>query len=407
MNILLINHYAGSIYRGMEFRPYYMAKEWVKKGHDVTIIAADYTHLRKENPVIKKDFTEESVDGIRYLFIKTNKYRGNNIGRAFNILAFKRKLMKNAKRLALLYKPDAVIASSTHPLDIYPADKISKIAKARLYFELHDLWPLSTMVIGGLSEKNPIIKYLQKAEDYIYANVDKVISIIPNADKHIAERGFNTPFVHIPNGVILQEGDIIETDEKQIEFLREKKKDGYFIIIYAGNHSNANDLEFFIEASTVFTPQEKTLFVLIGKGNVKPQLMETAKKLRAENVSFLDPVKKESVSTLLSVADVAFIGLKKDKLFDYGVSPNKLFDYMLAAKPIIYAVESSNDPVSDADCGITVPAGSSNAIAQAVRELKAMGNEKLNEMGENGKSFVIKNHKYETLAEKFLKEISE
>ena len=35
MNILLINHYAGSPELGMEFRPYYMAKEWVKAGHQV------------------------------------------------------------------------------------------------------------------------------------------------------------------------------------------------------------------------------------------------------------------------------------------------------------------------------------------------------------------------------------
>ena len=33
MNILLINHYAGSPEMGMEFRPYYFAREWVKAGH--------------------------------------------------------------------------------------------------------------------------------------------------------------------------------------------------------------------------------------------------------------------------------------------------------------------------------------------------------------------------------------
>ncbi len=38
MNILLINHYAGSPELGMEFRPYYMAKEWVKAGHQVLIV---------------------------------------------------------------------------------------------------------------------------------------------------------------------------------------------------------------------------------------------------------------------------------------------------------------------------------------------------------------------------------
>lgn len=49
MNILLINHYAGNPELGMEFRPYYMAKEWVKQGHEVLILGATYSHLRKSN----------------------------------------------------------------------------------------------------------------------------------------------------------------------------------------------------------------------------------------------------------------------------------------------------------------------------------------------------------------------
>ena len=49
MKILLINHYAGSIYHGMEFRPYYLSKEWVKMGHEVVIVAASFSHLRQKN----------------------------------------------------------------------------------------------------------------------------------------------------------------------------------------------------------------------------------------------------------------------------------------------------------------------------------------------------------------------
>ena len=50
MNILIINHYAGSPEMGMEFRPYYFAKEWTAMGHRVDIIAADFSHLRRVNP---------------------------------------------------------------------------------------------------------------------------------------------------------------------------------------------------------------------------------------------------------------------------------------------------------------------------------------------------------------------
>lgn len=76
MNIILINHYAGSNIHGMEFRPYYLAREWVKMGHNVTIIAASFSHLRQKNPDISA-ITEEVIDGIRYIWLPVNKYQGN------------------------------------------------------------------------------------------------------------------------------------------------------------------------------------------------------------------------------------------------------------------------------------------------------------------------------------------
>ena len=48
MNILLINHYAGSPDLGMEFRPYYMAKEWQKAGHHSANCRRFFSHLRKK-----------------------------------------------------------------------------------------------------------------------------------------------------------------------------------------------------------------------------------------------------------------------------------------------------------------------------------------------------------------------
>ena len=56
MNILLINHYAGGPIYGMEYRPYYLSREWVKMGHKVTILGASYSHLRQMQPNVTKDF---------------------------------------------------------------------------------------------------------------------------------------------------------------------------------------------------------------------------------------------------------------------------------------------------------------------------------------------------------------
>ena len=402
MNILLINHYAGSDYHGMEFRPYYMAREWVNMGHNVTILGADFSHLRKKNPQIERDFQEEIIDGITYVWVKTPQYQGNGVGRIKNISTFMYKLRLNYKKIADKYKPDAVIASSTYPLDIYPARRIAKRCDAKLCFEIHDLWPLSPMEIGGYSEKNPAIVVLQRAEDFAFKNSDVIVSILPNADKHIKERGFSTDnFVYVPNGILVGKEKKNPPMEKTIERLQELKKQGYFLVGYTGNHSPANVLDTMIDAGKL-TTDDKIKYVLVGNGNVKKELIEYAKSNNVTNVEFLDPVLKDNMDNVLQLLDVCYISLKKQNLFNYGVSPNKLFDYMMAARPVIYAVEASNDPVKDSNCGISVPAENPQAVVEAVMKIKSLSEEEKKTMGQNGNDYVMENHMYHGLAERFL-----
>ena len=107
--IIYIEHYAGSPEMGMEFRPYYLSREWVKMGYRVDIIAADYSHLRNRNPKIDHDFQNEIIDGIHYHWIHTTTYDGNGVKRALTMAEFIGKLYLNAKNIAQKWKPDIVI----------------------------------------------------------------------------------------------------------------------------------------------------------------------------------------------------------------------------------------------------------------------------------------------------------
>ena len=77
MNILIINHYAGSPDMGMEFRPYYFAREWVKMGNCVSILAADFSHLRRVNPGIKSDF-EKYIENTYISKLTYKHFSGRN-----------------------------------------------------------------------------------------------------------------------------------------------------------------------------------------------------------------------------------------------------------------------------------------------------------------------------------------
>lgn len=82
------------------------------------------------------------------------------------MFSFVSKLWWGYKKYIGDFEPNVVIASSTYPLDIYPAYRIAKHFKAKLVFEIHDLWPLSPMLLGGYSKYHPFIVALQVAENY-------------------------------------------------------------------------------------------------------------------------------------------------------------------------------------------------------------------------------------------------
>ena len=145
MNILLINHYAGSPKFGMEFRPYYLGREWVRLGHHVMIVAGSYSHLRKQQPATDK----ETIEGIEYRWIPLKPYKGNGLGRVRSMFDFVRKLWFSYSRYIGEFKPDVVIASSTYPIDIYPARKIAQRFGAKLVYEVHDLWRVCRGEVGG------------------------------------------------------------------------------------------------------------------------------------------------------------------------------------------------------------------------------------------------------------------
>jgi glycosyltransferase involved in cell wall biosynthesis len=404
MNILLINHYAGSNVHGMEYRPYYLAKEWVKLGHNVTIMAASHSHIRTKQPKMKEDWTVEVLDGIRYIWIRTPVYEGNGFGRIKNILAFMKELSTNVNKIVDLTAPDAVIASSTYPLDMYPAKRIARKANAQLVFEVHDLWPLSPMLLGNMSPYHPFIMVMQKGENDAYKNADKVVSLLPKADKHMIEHGMDPEkFYYLPNGIDIEQWEdatekIPEEHDRVIRELREK---GHFLIGYAGTHGIANAMEFLIEAAEDMK-DDPVSFILVGKGPERDQLIQMAKQKGIENIHFLPVINKKAIPDFLGKMDCNYIGWRRSPLYQFGVSPNKLLDYLMSGKPVIHGIEAGNDLVEEAGCGISMKPEDPKAIVQAVREMMKKSTAEREQMGKNGKEFVMKTHDYRILSQRFI-----
>jgi glycosyltransferase involved in cell wall biosynthesis len=404
MNILLINHYAGSPRHGMAFRPYYLAREWIRLGHRVRILASNHSHIRAKQPELAgKSRLDETIDGIEYSWYRTPVYRGNGIGRVRNMGAFVTGLYRHSKQIARVYKPSLVIASSTYPMDVWPAHRIAKLAGAKLLFEVHDLWPLSPMELGGMSKWHPFIMLVQQAEDYAYRHSDVVVSILPKVREYMMSRGLAPEKLHlIPNGIDPAEWlGASNLSENANNVLATLRANGDAIVGYAGTHGVSNALENMLSTAKIMQ-HEKVAFVLVGCGPDKVSLQERAAREGLSNTYFLDPVEKNQVPSLLQCFDIAYIGWHRHPLYRFGIAPNKLMDYMMAARPVLHAVAAGNDPVREAGCGITVEPDNPAAAAQGIRALLNFSVEERHEMGQRGKAFVLSNLTYPLLGQRFL-----
>lgn len=405
MNIVYINHYAGSDRHGMEFRPYFMAKRWAEQGHNVTIAASSFSHLRTKNPALgEKKYDEHMLDGIRYFWIRGNSYQGNGMGRIRNMLSFLRGLYRYRKEIASAGKPDAVIASSTYPLDIYPARRMAEKYGAMLIYEVHDLWPLSPIELGGMSPHHPYIMLMQAAENYCYRHSDYVVSLLPNAKEHMVEHGLRPEkFIYIPNGIVKADWEKPMADRPvYYDKLKQYHDEGFFLIGYTGAHGIANALDSFVEAGEQLRGK-KIKLLAIGPGPERERLIQKAHDLKLDEVvEFLPPVKRGQVPELLHQMDALYVGLQRQPLFRFGVSPNKLMDYMMAAKPVIFAIDAPNDMVAEANCGVSIPPEDADAIAGAAEQLAGLPKEELRAMGERGKQYILEHNEYDVLSHRFL-----
>ncbi len=407
MNILLINQYAGSLNYGMEYRPFYLAREWTKLGHNVTIAASSFSHVRTLSPSFSSNYSQELIDGIRYLWLKTSPYSGNGVRRAMNIFGFVLQLYRFQKNIVSGFKPDLVISSSTHPLDIFPAYSITRKENAKLIFEVHDLWPLSPIELGGMSPNHPYIRLLQYAENFAYRKADRVVSMLPNAEGHMREHGLaEGKFVYIPNGIDVNEWSQCATPlpEEHAQTIQKLKKQNRFLVAYTGAHNLSNALDYLIYAASLLDDQSVTI-LMIGQGSEKNKLRYLTEKLRLNNVVFLPPVLKTSIPELLNSMDALYLGWRNEPLYRFGISPNKLLDYMMAAKPIVHACSAENDMVKVSGCGISVPPEDPEAIAEAIRCLMHVAPSDRESMGLKGREYVMQRHDYRILAQDFLNQL--
>lgn len=390
MTIWLINHYAVTPGHPGGTRHYDIGRALAAMGHDVTLVAAGFHYATFEETRSYprgSDYLVEETDGMRMVWVKTRPYRGNGIGRVRNMLEFTRKL--RALPGLALPKPEVIVGSSVHLFAVYGAYRLAKKLRVPFVMEVRDIWP-QTLVDMGVSKWHPFVLLLAVLEPFLYRRAEQIITLLPRAAEHIETFGIAPEKIHwISNGV-----DLGRFDDVTPSHLLES---GKFNVLYTGTMGTANNLEPLMEAADLLSAKPAIHITLVGSGPQKEALRKAAKS----NVTVLDALPKQRIAPLLAEADALFVALKNLPLYRFGMSMNKVFDYMAAKKPVVFAADVPQNPVSQAGSGIVVTPDDPAAIANAVLKLYNCTEAERRQMGENGYSYVAEHFSMQIIAAQF------
>lgn len=392
----IIGQAAGSLQHGMVFRPYFIATELIRRGHSVKLFAASFSHTLRTLPETTGRFTEEVIDGVPYCWVRTSRYpQSKSFGRVWSMFEFSFKLL--SFNIFSFKRPDVIIVSSPPPVSILVAFIWAKVFRAKLCFEVRDIWPLSLQRLGRFSCFNPFIAFIAFVEWFAYKFSDEVFTVLPGASDHILSKGGKVGHIHyLPNGI--ENLAVVANESKTAEAIANIRKDS-FVVGYTGSLGIANAMTNFVEIANRTQDIEKIKYVVVGSGPDLAFMKKKAIEYGLKNIHFFEPVPKIEVQKILQHFDLCYIGFKNSNLYEHGISPNKVFDYMLAAKPILMIINSKYNIVEDANCGFVFSKNKLDLICDKIKELVNQ-KELLNELGKNGAKYVRENHSFNKIVDK-------
>lgn len=393
-----INQYSSTPETAMGGRHFYIAQELAKKGHQVYVIAGRYSHLlRNPKQFSEKYLIEEITPNFSFVWINLPEYaEAHSKQRVLNWFKFAW-VLKGLKNSSL-QKPDVVLYSSPSPIGSLAAQSLAKFFKVPFIFEVRDIWPLTLIELGGHSANHPFIRLMQWIEDRSYQKAKFAFSNLFNAVEHMQTRGLDKAKFHwIPNGVSLAE--VSAKQPLSVDVFKQLPQDK-FIVGYTGTIGVANAIDDLIKAAQLVSHHPDIHFVLVGSGKEKQEMQNKVQGLKLTNISFIDPIPKKQIQSMLEHFDVCYIGWQKNPLYRFGIAPNKLPEYLYAGKPIIHAFSGKGDVVQQANAGITIEAEDPQAIADAVIQLYKLSDFERSVLGNNGHQYVLQHLEYKMIAEK-------
>jgi glycosyltransferase involved in cell wall biosynthesis len=353
------------------------AEYLARRGHEVTVIAEFPNHPLG---VFPDDYRRRLVEDDR-----SNPYRvlrvwvrANPEKTQITRLSFYTSFMAMAAAVApRAGRPDVVLATTPPLFTGLAGLAIGRTMRVPLVLDVRDLWPAAATSLRQISP-GLVSSAAELIERRLYRAAAAVAAVTQPFCEHVDSIRRKPPKTAlIPNGTLEQFFAENGSDRLGVD-------DERFLVTFAGTHGIAQALPSALEAAERLRGDAD--FAFVGEGPVKHLIVDQARERKLTNVHFHAQVPLEEITPILRASDALLVTLSSHPTFEQFV-PSKLTDFMAVGRPVLLAAAGESARlVESVAAGVVVPPEDPDALAEAVRWLRAHP-EEASAMGRRGREF--------------------
>ena len=350
-------------------RTFEHTREWVKRGHSVTVItcAPNFPEGKVFNGYKNKWLLREKIEGIKVWRVKT--YISANEGffrRAIDFLSF----MITSFFFGLFTRNvDLVIGTSPQFFTVVSAWALAKLKRVPFVFELRDIWPASITAVGAMGN-TWIISVLESLEMFFYRQAELIITVTNSFKAELESRGVSADKIKVVlNGVDMSlYKPLAKKDE---DFSRKYELDNKFVAGYVGTHGMAHALDSILDAAELMKSDDSIRIIFAGGGAERSRIENLIRVRGLQNIVMIPRQPKTNMRKVWSLCDISLVSLKNTPLFSK-VIPSKIFESMAMKLPIVIMVPTgeATQIIQLEKIGLTVPPENPSKLADAILRIK-------------------------------------
>ena len=387
MKLLILSQYFPPEVGAPQNRLFELAVRLHRMGVQVSVLTAmpNYPKMEIDPAYRGVKFLREEMEGLTVFRSRIYVSKSRSVvSRLRNYFSFVFSSARAGNRIDQQY--DFILCESPPLFLAYSAMYLARRKRARLIFNVSDLWPESAEKLGVVKNKY-LLKMAYRLEKRVYERSVLVTGQTNGICNNIRKRFPVINTYWLPNGADLRYFDpsVVSRGPWRAE---NNFKPGDFIFLYAGIIGIAQGLEIILEAASRLKSRRELKFVLMGSGPEKERLTALKESMALENVFFAEPVPKQQMPVVLRNVNATIVPLKKLDIF-LGAIPSKIFESLAMEVPVLLGVDGEARElfVEKGQCALYFAPGDPGQLALAIDRLEADVGLAVS-LGKKGREFV-------------------